>query len=302
MSNIEIINQVLTLFFMMIMGYYGAKKGFINKTVEKGMSELLLNITLPFLIVTSFNIDYSEELLGNALKILIYSIVIHGSLLLVTKLLYIKNKSEKQGILRFVTTFSNVGFMGYPILNSVLGPIAVFYAAMFNMGFNLFLWTIGVRLLDNNEKGSFKKAITNPSMIAVLAGIILFITPLDLPLPIKEGVKRLGNTTTPISMIIIGSMLSKVKMKDLFSDLSLYYGSFNILILVPFIVLFIMKTFRIDKSLMEICVIIEAMPGATLAPIIINGYGKDASYASKAVFISTLISMITIPIIIIAVI
>lgn len=302
MKNIEIINQVLTLFFMMVMGYYGSKKGFINKAVEKGMSEILLNITLPFLIITSFNIDYSKELLENAFKILIYSIIIHGSLLLFTRFLYIKNEKKKQGVLRFVTTFSNVGFMGYPILNNVLGKTSVFYAAIFNMGFNLFLWTIGVRILDKDQKESFRKVITNPSMIAVFVGIILFITPWNLPLPIKEGIKYLGNTTTPISMIVIGSMLSKVKINDLFSDFSLYYGSFNILILVPLIVLLVMKTFRIDKNLIEICVIIEAMPGATLAPIIINGSGKDASYASKIVFLSTLISMITIPLIIILVI
>ena len=223
MGNSQLINQVMVLFIIMAVGFYAKKKKFLNGIVDKGLSDLLLNITLPFMIVASFNMQYEAEMVSNAQKIFIYSFVIHIGLIFISKIFFFKLPKNKEQVFRFITIFSKVGFMGYPVLESIYGGVGVFYAAIFNIAFNLLVWTVGV-VLYTGEKDfkSMRKAITNPALIAVVIGLILFVFSIKLPLPIQTSLKLVGSTTTPISMIIIGSMLAEMQFKNIFSDFSIY--------------------------------------------------------------------------------
>ena len=266
MGNSQLINQVIVLFIIMMVGFYAKKKKFLNNTVDKGLSELLINITLPFMIVTSFNIKYEAAMVSNAQKILIYSFLIHISLIFISKMFFFKFPKNKQQVFRFITIFCNVGFMGYPVLESIYGGIGVFYAAIFNIPFNILVWTVGV-MLYTGEKDfkSMRKAIANPALIAVFIGIILFVFSIRLPLPIETSLKLVGSTTTPISMIIIGSMLAEMKFKNIFSDFSIYYATVVRLLIVPMIVYVVLKFLKVDELLLNICVILQAMPAAVMA-------------------------------------
>ncbi len=299
MGNSQLVNQVMVLFIIMMVGFYAKKKKFLNITVDKGLSELLLNITLPFMIVTSFNIKYEATMVSNAQKILIYSFLIHISLIFISKLLFFKFPTNKQQVFRFITIFCNVGFMGYPVLESIYGGVGVFYAAIFNIPFNILVWTVGV-MLYTGEKDfkSMRKAAANPALIAVFIGIILFVFSIRLPLPIETSLKLVGSTTTPISMIIIGSMLAEMKFKDIFSDISIYYATVVRLLIVPMIIYMVLKFFKVDELLLNICVILQAMPAAVSTAIIAEKYGGDSLLASQCVFITTIVSVITIPIVI----
>lgn len=299
MENSQLFNQVVVLFIIMAVGFYAKKRKFLNGVVDKGLSDLLLNITLPFMIVSSFNIEYEAVMISNAKKILVYSFFIHIGLIFISKIFYFKLPKNKEQVFRFITIFSNVGFMGYPVLESIYGEVGVFYAAIFNIAFNLLVWTVGV-ILYTGEKDfkSMKKAIGNPALIAVIIGIILFVFSIKLPLAIATSLKLVGSTTTPISMIIIGSMLAEMQFKHIFSDLSIYYASLVRLIIVPLIIYIILKLLKVDEMLLNICVILQAMPAAVSAAIIAEKYGGDAVLASQCVFITTIISGITIPIVI----
>jgi len=299
MENNQLVNQVMVLFIIMMVGFYAKKKKFLNNTVDKGLSELLLNITLPFMIVTSFNIKYEAAMVNNAQKILLYSFLIHISLIFISKILFFKFPSNKQQVFRFITIFCNVGFMGYPVLESIYGGIGVFYAAIFNIPFNLLVWTVGV-MLYTGEKDfkSMRKAMANPALIAVFIGLILFVFSIRLPVPIETSLKLVGSTTTPISMIIIGSMLAEMQFKNIFSDASIYYATFVRLLIVPMIIYVVLKFLKVDEFLLNICVILQAMPAAVTTAIIAEKYGGDSLLASQCVFITTIISVITIPIVI----
>lgn len=298
--NIDVINQVIILFLMMLVGVYATKRGFITKEVEKGLSSLLLNITLPFLIVSTFNLEFDSNLLDSAKKIVIYSIVIHLGLYALSKLFFFKASKDKQPVLRFITTFSNVGFMGYPVLQSIFGDVGVFYGAIFNMVFNAFVWTLGVSLYSGKKSlKSFIQVLKNPAFIAVCLGLVLFISPVKLPTPIYKTLKLMGDTTTPISMLIVGAMLSSANFKEVLSDWTIYLGSFICLIVAPFLVYLAMTILGLDRELTRVCVTIIAMPGAVMAPIIASKYGGNAEYASQCVFLSTILSVITIPLIIV---
>jgi predicted permease len=297
--NADVINQVIVLFLMMVVGVYATKRGFINKTVEKGLSDLLLNITLPFLIISTFNLDFDPNLLDKAKKIVVYSIGIHLALYGISKVFFIKIDKDKQPVLRFITTFSNVGFMGYPVLQSVFGNVGVFYGAIFNMVFNAFVWTLGVSLYSGKKSlKSFLQVLKNPAFLAVCFGFMLFISPLTLPVPIYKTIKLIGDTTTPISMIIVGAMLTNGNIKEILSDWTIYLGSFICLIVAPIIVFFGMNILGLDSELTKVCVTVIAMPGAVMAPIIASKYEGNALYASQCVFLSTILSVVTIPLII----
>lgn len=299
MDNSQLINQVIILFVTMAVGFYAKKKKFLNNVADKGLSELLLNITLPFMIITSFNIKYETEMVGNAQKILLYSFLIHISLVFISKVLFFKFPQNKQQVFRFITIFSNVGFMGYPVLESIYGGIGVFYAAIFNIPFNILVWTVGVMLFTGEKDfKSMRKAMANPALIAVIIGLILFIFSIKLPVPIESSLKLVGSTTTPISMIIVGSMLAEIQFKDAFSNLSVYYAAIVRLLIVPMIIYVVLKLLKVDKLLLNICVILQAMPAAVMAAIIAEKYGGDSLLASQCVFITTIVSGITIPIII----
>ena len=299
MVNNQLINQVIVLFIIMAVGFYAKKKKFLNNVVDKGLSELLLNITLPFMIITSFNIKYEAAMVSNAQKILIYSFLIHISLIFISKLLFFKSPESKQHVFRFITIFSNVGFMGYPVLESIYGGIGVFYAAIFNIAFNILVWTVGVMLFTGEKDfKSMRKALANPALIAVIIGVILFSFSIKLPISIETSIKLVGATTTPISMIIVGSMLAEMKFKDAFSDFSVYYAAIVRLCIVPMIVYVVLKILKVDEMLLTICVILQAMPAAVMAPIIAEKYGGDSLLASQCVFITTIVSGFTIPIII----
>lgn len=301
MGNLGVINQVLILFLIIAVGYIARKIGILNKEMNKGLSDLLLKITLPFMIVASFNYKFSPEMMKNIKSIFIYSLIIHILLIPLSKLFYIKfpKDQDKKDILRFVTVFSNCGFMGYPVLQSIYGNVGVLYASVFNIPFTVFSWTFGVMLFTRDkESRSLKKVITNPGIIAVFIGIAIFLFSIQLPYALMNTLNLVGSITTPVSMLVIGSMLAEVKFSEIFKEISIYYASIIRLLVIPIVIYYFMSFCGIDKFLINIAVIVEAMPAAAICSIFAESYGKNPKYASQSVFITTLISIVTIPLIV----
>lgn len=296
--NRDVINQVLVLFIILLVGMYSKKKGIVDEKVNKGLSELLLKVTLPSMIITSFNYDFSKEMLNNSIKLFLYSVLIHIILFLVSLILFRGYSKEKKSVLSFITIFSNSGFMGYPILQSIYGKIGVFYGAIFNMVFNIFLWTVGVMLFTGfTDLKKNIKNIFNPGFISVFIGMIIFIFSIKLPYAIDKAFSLIGAMTTPISMIVIGAMLADTKIKDIFSVPSVYYASFLRLLIAPLITYGFLKLIGAEGIVFGVSVVIQAMPAAVMTGILAEKYGGDTILSSKAIFITTLFSILTIPII-----
>lgn len=292
----NIINQVIILSLIMIVGVYARKKDILSKEASKSFSNFLTNITLPCLLISSFNYTYSQDMISKARIMFVYSIIIHIILIFVSRILTFKYPENSKKVLRFATIFSNCGFMGYPVLESLFGKIGIFYGAIFNIPFNIFMFSIGIMIYTGKKDlKTLKEVLVNPAIIATILGLIIFSFSIKLPYPVFTAMSIVGSMTTPLSMIIVGAMLSEIKLKDIFSGTLVYYASFLRLIAVPFLTLGILKLLNADKLLMQIAVIIEAMPAAVLASVLAEKYGADTALASRSVFISTIISMITIP-------
>ncbi|AEB76378.1 transporter [Clostridium botulinum] len=297
MLNLNAVNQVGILTILILVGFYAKKKKYINDSVNKGFSDILINITSPCLILISFNFKFSNEMFLNIGKIIIFSSIIHIVLLILGKVFYLKyyNK-DQQNVLKFLTLFPNCGFIGYPVLQGVYGNKAILYASIFSIPYNLLLWTYGIRLFCKNRNNTnIIKQLLSPPLIAIILGLIMFVFSIKLPYPIYRSIEMLGNMTAPIAMIITGVALAGIKVKEIFLKTNSYYPVVMRLIILPLIIYIILNTFNADKFLIEVCVIIEAMPPASLTVVFAEGYNSDVDFAARCTFLSTIVSAITIP-------
>lgn len=295
MHQVIVINQVTTLFLLILTGFIIRKLGIINRELNKGLSDILLYVTLPFSIVTSFNFPFSTTLLSNAAIVFLISVVIHLFAIFISKLLYLRYPSATKRVLRTATIFSNCGFMGFPILEAVYGTQGVFYGAFYVLTFNILIWTVGVNIFTGKQEAATWKLASNPIGIAVVVGLILFVFSIKLPEPIFNALRMVGSMTTPISMLIIGSLLVEIKLSEVFTGFSLFYMTLIRLIILPLLAALCLMLLGIKGIIFGVPVLASAMPVAALVAVFAEKYGADALLASRAVFLSTVLSIITIP-------
>ncbi|MBS6501364.1 MULTISPECIES: AEC family transporter [Clostridium] len=294
-----VFNKIIALFLIILIGVYGTKKHIINDDVNKGLRRILLEITLPLLVINSFSFSFDEGMGRNIITAFIYSILfmILGGIISYISLKPLKG--EKKKILHFANFFSNCGFIGFPIINSIFGAEGVVYTSIFNMVFTIFLWTYGVMIFsDKLSKENIKKVLLNPSIIAVYIGIPIMIFNIKLPASILDTTKIVGDMTAPISMIIVGSILSKVKIKSIFKEASVYYGALIKLIVIPLAIYMIKLIIKDNSSVIDTIIVIQAMPAAAMTSIFAADFDKEKEYGAIVVFVTTLLSIITIPVIV----
>ncbi|EOR27695.1 MULTISPECIES: AEC family transporter [Clostridium] len=293
-----VLNKIISLFLIILIGAYGTRKSIINEEVNKGLRKILLEITLPLLVINSFSFEFSGGMGRNVLISFIYSIAFMIVGAIISYIFLFPFKGEKKKILHFANVFSNCGFIGFPIINSIFGAEGVVYTSIFNMVFTIALWTYGVMIFsDKMSKDNIKKVLLNPAIIAVYLGIPMMLFNIKLPAFLLDTTKIVGDMTAPISMIIVGSILSKVKIKDVFKEFSIYYGSLIKLIIIPLGLLIIKKVLNDNSTIINTIIIVQAMPAAAMTSIFAADFNKEEEYSAIVVFITTLLSIITIPII-----
>jgi predicted permease len=299
MDKSVVIIQVATLFLIMTVGFIARKRNILNPAINKGLSDLLLNITSPFLALSSFQFAFSRDMLSAAGMVLVFAIIIHVAGILVGKILFARFNDATGKILRFITIFSNCGFMGYPVIGSLFGQRGIFLTSIYVAVFTAFIWTYGVFVFTGKaDRRSLAAALLNPGIIAVFLGMLLFLFSLKLPLPVAQTLQAVGAMTTPISMIIVGSMLADVKAGDLFSGWAIYYGALIRLLILPVVTLFILKGIGFKGILLGVCVLTVAMPAAAISVPLAESNRGDVFFASRTVFLTTILSVLTIPMVI----
>ncbi len=293
-----VLNKIISLFLIILIGVYGSKKNIINEEINKGLRRILLEITLPLLVINSFSFEFSDGMGKNVLTAFIYSITFMALGAIISYIFLFPLKGEKKKILHFANVFSNCGFIGFPIINSLYGAEGVVYTSIFNMVFTIALWTYGVMIFsDKMSKKKIKKVLVNPAIIAVYIGIPIMLLNIKLPSFLLDTTKIVGDMTAPISMIIVGSILSKVRIKDVFKEVSIYYEALIKLIIIPLILFLIKIIIKDNTTVINTIIVLQAMPAAAMTSIFAADFNKEKEYSAKVVFITTLLSIITIPII-----
>lgn len=331
MISIEsIIQNVLILFLMMIPGVIIKKCKLAPEGFGKGLSNLVLYIAQPALIFLAYIRDFNKTILINSLWVLLFAVITHVIFAVITLCLFNSAEDAKRRMLRFATIFSNAAFMGIPLIEALMGAEALIYASVYNIVFNLFLWSLGVNIctaeaksvdtvgieleevtIQKKNKGSLLKAVLHPVTIAAALGLVFFFTPLSNYMNdsnyvgglLTKALEMLKALVAPLSMTVIGLRLADMELKGFFKDKFLYIflalRHFILPLLVGFIIRLIMLApLGISADLLSIVVILACAPAASSATMFAERYDCDSAYVSKLVAVSTILSIVTMPIVV----
>lgn len=294
-----IIESTTSLFIIILVGVYASRKNVITDRINKALIDMLLQIALPCMILSSFIFTYDSSIKSNVVKTFYYSIIAYIIMIIVSSLILIPVKNNKKTILHFANVFTNTGYVGFPILNSIYGPEGVVYGSIFNMFFVILLWTYGLILFRGGieKKGlkhELKQILLNPSIISVCMGIVIMMLDIQLPGAILLSVRSIGNITGPLSMIIIGVILSNTKFKKYLTDWTLYYGVATKLIIIPAVLYFLSFLAGGPSKAINTVIIMGAMPAAAMTAILAESFDKEKEYAAVIVSVTTLLSLVTV--------
>jgi predicted permease len=301
--NSNIISQVLVLFFLIFLGFGSAKIKIFNSEAAGYFSVLILNITLPCMILYSFQRSFSSELLGEAGTALGVSAIIY-ILAFAVAIPYpylLRIKGPERGLHRYGAIFSNVGFMGYPMVEAILGPDYLFHLSVFNIPFNLLAFSIGAWYIakEGNKSVAISwKTFINPCVICTLLGFTLFFLSLPLPGFLSKSIKIAGDITSPLSMIVIGISLSSVNIRRMLGRWRIFVTILMRLLIMPALMGLVFYIIGIRGPLMLLAIIVTAMPIGTTTSILAASYNVAPEEGSALVFLSTLFSIVTIPLVV----
>lgn len=294
-----VIKQLGIMTLIVLASYIFARILKIDDKGQKLLSKMLLYFINPCLIINSFNREFDPSKLKELSFLIIVSFILH-IFMIGLAILFTLKKTDINIIDRLSTVFTNCGFIGIPLIRGVFADQGVFYLMGYLIVFNILLWTWGLYQMSSTI--NVKKIITNPNIIAVFLGLIIFCLPFELPQMIAKPISMIGDMNTPMAMILIGIMFSNFKMDKTYVG-KLLKITFVRLILVSFANLFILilinKIFgqSLDncRTMLFVAYISSMCPVATSVPSVTCIYDKDTSYASLVVSVTSLFSMLTIP-------
>lgn len=295
-----ILNQMAALFLIMAIGYVANKLKVLTIEPSKMLSKIVMKITLPCLILSSvmgndITLTNSEVGVFVLASLSVYALGFFLSIF-VPFLLHVPKTDS--GLYRFMTVFANVGFMGFPIVYSIFGPSAAFYVALFNIPFSFLVFSVGIILVAGKGEKIDPRLFINPTFIAAAISVLIFTLKISMPAVIVNTTELVGQITTPAAMLIIGSTLATIPIKEIFNEWRLYPFTVIKLILIPVLTCFMLNMFISNALMLGVLVVLSAMPVATNTTMICMEYGGNEQLASKSVFITTVLSMVTIPMIV----
>ncbi len=296
-SALELSNQVLILFILMAVGLLATKVKWITDKSITGFVNVLLYLVTPCLIINSFlSVKFTDETVKSLLIAAGCAVVSHLIGIIYSQLIR-DNNENKKSVLRFGTIFSNAGYMGLPLAQAVFGAEGVFYGSIYVVVFNIIQWTYGITIYDKSNK-SFIKTLINPGMLGVIVGLPLFLLKVTLPEVIGDPIGYISSLNTPLAMIITGYYFACSNYKNGMNNFKMWFAITLKMIAMPITALFIFKfVFGLSGVLLCSCVLPASAPVAVNTMVLASKYGADTDLGLKLVTLSTLLSIITMPLI-----
>ena len=306
--------QMFILAVIVICGFIARKKSLMNNTFDTMLSQLVFNITLPALILNSVlsseSLPSAHDIGFTLLYAALYFVLTITLSLIIGRLIYRKMPKVTRGAHEFMMVFGNTGFIGYAVLASVLDPSAVLYAAIYNIIFNIVIFSVGVMLIsgtvesDDERRGWRKQlgavghALLKPAVIASSVAAVLAIFEVNAPgSPIQQACDLLGGMTVPAAMLVVGSSIAKMPLHDIFTDGWSYLTTAIRLIAVPLVVFFVFGLFVHDSFILAILVLLAGMPVASNGTMLSLAYSGDTKTVARVTFLTTVLSVITLPLV-----
>ena len=326
---IKLVYNVGIMFVMMVPGIIMKKCHLSTELFGKGLSNLVLYVAQPALVFLAYLRDFNTDILINIIWVLLFSILAHVVFAFAALHSFKNDPDGRRRMLRFCTVFSNAAFMGIPLIKEVLGGDATIYASVYNITFNIFLWSLGVYFCteDRDEDGdgvtdgdiatdyyelqskkslksSLKKALLHPISLAAFVGLIFFFLPINNYVPgfVIDSLTKLENLVIPLSMTVIGLRLVDIDIKGIFKDASMYKFLAMRHVILPVFIYCIIRVIAlsgfIEPDVIKVVVIMACAPAASSATMFAEMYDCDTAYVSKLVSVSTVLSIFTMPFIV----
>ena len=300
MNTDALSEQMILLFILILVAYIASKIKFLPANSNKVLADLVVNITNPATIL--YAVATSSHALSNGAVLSILGITIltlGGQMILAhgfTKFLRIERRPA--GVYRFMLVFSNCGFLGYPVVRALFGADAVFVASMYNLIFQILCFTYGVRQVggDPSAREFRPKMCLTPIVVTSVLALILYLANVPFHPMVVETLSLLDRITSPASMLVIGCVLAAYPIKTIFGRWHAYVFCLVRLIVIPVIVWAVLRLFVTDPLIFGVMVVLSALPAATNTVLICSKYNGDESTAASGLFLSTTLSLITLPI------
>ncbi len=292
------LRQIMISFLLMIVGMVCYKCKIISDKTNRELTNFVLAVASPSLIIGSYQIEYTNTLVKNILISFVLSIFTYIIMIFLSNVLISKKHSEWE-IERFSVIYSNCGFIGIPLVQSIYGAAGIIYLTSYITIFNLLIWTHGVYLIsgDQNDENMIKRIATAPAILAVIIGIILFSFHIELPEIMSGTLEHLGNLNTPLAMIAAGVSVIQADLKKAIRSIRAYYICFLKLLLLPLICFMAMKSIPAEDIVIQSVLLAIACPTGATGIMFAIRYRKNDAYASDIFAMTTALSLITLPLV-----
>lgn len=291
---------MVVLFIIVVLGYALCKLGYMGDKFDQKLSTIVIDITCPALILSSVMGDTLPD------RTLILPLLGVGFLTYILLLVFgfwvprlIAKNRDDQGMIGFALMFANVGFIGYPIVSSIFGPQSIFYAALLNMPNTFFIFTAGVMLVkgEYSIKSLNPKVLFSPAMLAAFAAALIVAFGLRVPDLVARPVTMVGGITVPAALMVIGSSMSRLPLREIIGSGKVYVSSLVRLVVVPVTLYLVFRACGVDSVINNINTVVIAMPVASFGTMFCMKYGRNPSLMTEITFVTTVFSILTIPLV-----
>ena len=294
-----LLQQMGILFVYMMIGYVACKKEYFDQEFGKKLSWLVVNVANPMLAISAV-VNNEEQIAKKDFYVtVLLAICFYAFFLILAQILprLIGVQKSDIGVYKMMTTFNNIGFMGFPVIAAAYGNGALIYAVPFSIMFNILCYTWGIQTLcGGGEKGNWKR-IVNTGTISGIISIVLFFMQIPVPKMICSLSAGLSNLTGPLSMLVIGISIAAMELKDLFTDVKLLKFAFIKLLVVPVAAMLLVCRVIDNQLICEVFLVMMATPAASMCAMLSQQYGGDYELAAKGVALTTILSVVTMPIV-----
>ena len=282
----------ISIFILMGVGFLVKRLGLVGKEGQKNLTDLVIYVILPCNILTSFTADVGADVLQDCVALFLISMGTQAGCVVLGRLIWRKEEDDKNKCLRYATICSNAGFLGNPIAESVYPATGLMYASVYLIPLRVMMWSEGIAIFsgEKNWKDTLKKVVTHPCVLACVAGIIIMLGKITLPALAAKPVGFLGRCNTALSMLVIGMILSDIRLKELVDRTVIRYTLLR-LAGIPLVIFLVCLALPVSREVRGICTLLAAMPAGATTSMLAAKYGRSPEFGTKLVVFSTLCSI-----------
>lgn len=295
-SFLSMVSLQTTLLVFLACGVICSRLHIITEKNQQQFTGFVLNILMPCMVFQSFR-SVTPQMLGSALVALLVSFATCAISWVAGRILFARMDSARRDITRYATLINNAGFAGLPLAQQAFGDAGLLYASIYLIPIRVFMWSAGITMLSGSHTSTGKiarKLATNPNIIAVALGLVRGLAGIPLPTPLDTALSELSACVSPCSMIVVGAIIARVDPRTVIERDVLAYSVLR-LVAIPLASLVLTHALGLPRDLAGTCMILAAMPAATSTALLASSYWQDAAYASKLICVSTVLSLVTAP-------